>query len=458
MGVTELSAKGLVVIYTIYLISTIGPESNGAFSFAKSIVQYFFILVMLGFDQTGIRDVTKNQSLMPKYVGTILILRTALASVGYIGVIIVTHIIDYTSPLPDVTKKMIYIYGLLLFGQATLLTWVYMAVEKMHIIAVRSLVTGIINLVGILMFVKEEGDVEYAMIIITCSFLVNSLWMFIHYKKVFKHIDFRIDKQFMFSQLRQSFSIGAVFMIATLYNNIDITMLGLMRGERETGIFSAAHQIIYFLLVPSAIIQSAFFPQISRSITYNGRDKALNVNLQINFVIGCFLAFHLFIYSDIVPLILGEQYSESSGVMKILAFTIFLQYVVVSYFQPLIAWKHENKVIKASLLGLTLNLIANFIMIPLYGFYGAAIATIVSEATVLTVLILLFKNQHNKLYFMNLIKAMTATALGVLPGIILLNLGINSIISVIISVTACILIYVYSGIVNISEILEYIKK
>jgi len=59
---------------------------------------------------------------------------------------------------------------------------------------------------------------------------------------------------------------------------------------------------------------------------------------------------------------------------------------------------------------------------------------------------------------MNLIKAMTATALGVLPGIILLNLGINSIISVIISVTACILIYVYSGIVNISEILEYIKK
>lgn len=42
MGVTEFSAKGLAVIYTIYLISTIGPESNGAFSFAKSIVQYFF--------------------------------------------------------------------------------------------------------------------------------------------------------------------------------------------------------------------------------------------------------------------------------------------------------------------------------------------------------------------------------------------------------------------------------
>jgi O-antigen/teichoic acid export membrane protein len=34
MGTAEISAKGLAVIYTLYLISTIGPESNGALSFA----------------------------------------------------------------------------------------------------------------------------------------------------------------------------------------------------------------------------------------------------------------------------------------------------------------------------------------------------------------------------------------------------------------------------------------
>jgi O-antigen/teichoic acid export membrane protein len=458
MGVTEFSAKGLAVIYTIYLISTIGPESNGAFSFAKSIVQYFLIIVMLGFDQTGIRDVTKNHNLMPKYVGTILILRTILAIIGYLGVIIVTHIIDYNSPLPEVTKRMIYIYGFLLFAQATLLSWVYMAVEKMHIIAIRSLIIGIINLTGILLFVKSENDVESAMLIITFSFIINSLWMFIHYKKIFKHIDFSIDKTFMYSQLRQAFSIGAIFMIATLYNNIDITMLGLMRGEWETGIFSAAHQIIAFLLVPSAVIQNAFFPQIARSFTFTERDKVLNVNFQINFIIGCFLAFHLFFYSDLIALLLGDKFADSSGVLKILSMTIFLQYVVISYFQPLIAWKYENKVIKASLLGLSLNLVANLILIPRYGYYGAAFATIASEASVLTVLIILFKVEHNRLYLMNLLKALFATGIGIIPGLILMQYGINIVISVIVSVTACILIYNFTKIVNISEIMDYIRK
>ncbi len=458
MGVTEFSAKGLVVIYTIYLISTIGPEGNGAFSFAKSIIQYFFIIVMLGFDQTGIRDVTKNHSLMPKYVGTILILRTILAFIGYAGAMIVTEIIDYNSPLPEVTKRMIYIYGFLLFAQATLLTWVYMAVEKMHIIAIRSLVIGGINLTGILLFVKSESDVETAMLIITFSYLINSLWMFIHYKKVHKHIDFTIDKPFMFSQLRQAFSIGAIFMIATLYNNIDITMLGLMRGEWETGIFSAAHQIVYFLLVPSVVIQNAFFPQISRSFTFSEREKGLSAYMQINFILGSFLAFHMFIYSDTLALVLGERFANSSDVLKILSLTIFLQYIVVSYFLPLIAWKHENKVIRASLLGLVLNLIANFVLIPKYGFYGAAIATIASEASVSAVLMLLFRVEHSKLYIKNLIKAVLATGLGVIPGIFLLYSGINIIISVIVSVIACILIYVFSKLVNFAEIIDYIKK
>lgn len=458
MGTAEISAKGLAVIYTLYLISTIGPESNGALSFAKSIVQYFFIIVMLGFDQAGIRDVARNRALLPKYVGSILMLRIVFATLGYIGIIITTQIIDSYSPIPDVTKRMIYIYGALLFGQATLLNWVYMAVEKMHIIAIRSLVTGVLNLVGIILFVKSESDVEMAIIIITLSFLINSVWMFVHYKSTFGKIDFSFDRTFIISLLRQSFSIGLIFLIATMYNNIDITMLGIIRGDRETGIFAAAHQLLAFLLLPTIILQSAFFPKISRATNFEERDKVVSIFSRINFLLGSFIGLNLFLFSDFIVVLLGQKYAESSGALKILSITIFLQYVVVNYFQPLIAWKHENKVINATLIGLTLNLIVNMLLIPVYGLYGAAIATIFSELSVLTMMLFLFKKTHGNLYLSNLVKAFTATLIGVSPGFVMMALGLNMYLSVSVTVTACILIYLYTKLVDFNEIKGYLKK
>ncbi|MCO5250154.1 MAG: flippase [Candidatus Kapabacteria bacterium] len=458
MGTAELSAKGLAVIYTLYLISTIGPESNGALSFAKSIVQYFFIIVMLGFDQAGIRDVARNQALLPKYVGSILMLRIALAILGYIGIIITTHIIDSFSPIADVTKRMIYIYGFLLFGQATLLTWVYMAVEKMHILAIRSLVLGILNLVGIMVFVKSESDVEIAIIIITISFMVNSIWMFIHYKSTFGKLSFSFDKSFILSLFRQSFSIGLIFLIATMYNNIDITMLGIIKDERETGIFAAAHQLLAFLILPTLILQGAFFPKFSRATNFEERDKVISIFSRINFLLGSFIALNLFLYSDLIVVLLGTQYAESSGALKILSVTIFLQYIVVNYFQPLISWKYEDKVIKATLIGLTLNVIVNMILIPIYGLYGAAIATIFSELSVLTMMLILFRKVHGNLYLPNLAKAFVATLIGVSPGFVMLALGLNMYLSVIVTVTACILIYLYTKLVDFNEIRGYLKK
>lgn len=457
MGTAEISAKGLAVIYTIYLISTIGPESNGALSFAKSIVQYFFIIVMLGFDQAGIREVAQNRRLMPKYVGSILILRFILASLGYLGIVIVTQIIDAYSPIPDITKRMIYIYGTLLFGQAALLTWVYMAVEKMHIIAIRSLVTGGLNLIGILVFVKSEQDVELAIIIITFSFLVNSIWMFIHYRSTFGKIDFSIDKTFIWGLFRQSFSIGLIFLIATMYNNIDITMLGIIRGDRETGIFAAAHQLLVFLLLPTIILQNAFFPRISRAVTFEDREKVMGIFSRIHFLLGSFISMHLFLYSDFIVILLGDKYAESSGALRILSITIFVQYIVVNYFQALIAWKFENRVIKATLIGLTLNIIVNILLIPIWGFYGAAVATIFSETSVLIILVLLFKNAHGNLHFDVLIRSFLYTLLGVTPGFLMWGLGLNMFISVIITVTACILIYLNTKLIDIKEIKGYLK-
>ena len=43
----EVASKGFALVYTVYLIRKIGPENNGIFNFAKSLIQYFSIVVLL---------------------------------------------------------------------------------------------------------------------------------------------------------------------------------------------------------------------------------------------------------------------------------------------------------------------------------------------------------------------------------------------------------------------------
>lgn len=457
LSLATFVSKGLAFIYTIYLMRTIGPESNGILNFSKSLVQYFVLLIILGFDQLGIREVAKDKSLMKNYVDLITTIRLTLSIFSYLLLFILVQILIVGKPEISNYQHIIFIYSLIILSNAINLSWIFQAVEKMEIIAIRTIGLYIVNFVGILVFVKKSDDLIIAVSIIAFSEILNSIIMYFIYKKQYFRFNFNFNLVEWKVIFRDSLSIGFIFMIATLYNNIDITLLGMFRGEFETGIYGAGHQVIIFGILPSAIIQGAFFPQIIQRNTFEERDRILSKYAKLQAFFAYYVAGNLFFLSDFAVYLLGEKYAQTNLILQYLSFTVLIQFIITIYFSPLISWKQERKVIYANIVGLIINVGLNIALIPKYGMYGSAVATIFCEFGVLVVMIRVFKTIHNKLYFKEIFEFIPITFIAFLP-IYLLKSEIHPIVGIVISSIIFIGTTFAFKIITINEIKSLLKK
>jgi len=457
LSIAEMASKGLAFAYTIYLIRTIGPESNGVLNFAKSLVQYFLVAVALGFDQIGIRETAKDKSLIKKYVDLITSIRITIAFLSFFLLFIIVQILILSKPSLANSQHIVYIYGITIFSNAIMLNWVFQAVEKMEVIAFRTIGIYLLNFVGIFILVKSSDDRTLAVIIISASMLINSFIMFAYYQKKYNKFQFNFDLKEWFKVIKDSLSIGLIFLISTLYNNIDITLLGLIKGDFETGVYGAAHQVIVFAILPSIILQGAFFPQITQRVTFEERDRIISKFAKLQSFAGYLIFGYLFFLADYAVVLLGDKYTNSNLILQFLAFTVLIQFLISIYFAPLISWKAENKVIKANLIGLTINIILNLVLIPKYGMYGSALATILCELGVLITMIVIFKQIHSKIYLRELLEFIPVLIFSFVP-IYFFKENLHPLFGIVISSILFFGISLAFKIIDIKEIKSLLKR
>jgi O-antigen/teichoic acid export membrane protein len=174
--------------------------------------------------------------------------------------------------------------------------------------------------------------------------------------------------------------------------------LGYLKGPYEVGLYSVAASISLLLTLIPEIFTSLFFPLISKSYAENKTSLVEELSKQVNkwiFLIILPAVVIIFIFPGaIINILFGQEYLFASDALRILLIGIFISAISVIP-QQIIKTSGESKVI---LYGVAicslLNLILNFIFIPIpkiflldnqSGLVGAAIATSLS-LSVLTII------------------------------------------------------------------------
>jgi O-antigen/teichoic acid export membrane protein len=232
LSVAEFLSRGIQFFYYIYLIRIIKPEGNGINEFSRSLAQYFLILVTLGFDQVGIREGARDKSKIKVYADTIIAIRLSIAVACYILLFFLAIFLKYNGTISSEEEIAIFIHGSILFSIAIQPQWVFQAIEKMEIIALRMTIVNALNFIGIILFVQTRSDLLLAISILMISQFLTSVWIFAHYSKHYGIPKPSLDFGFWKLIIRQAFTIGIIFMIVTAYNNLDITMLRLLLPRR----------------------------------------------------------------------------------------------------------------------------------------------------------------------------------------------------------------------------------
>ncbi len=456
LSIAEVANKGILFLSTAYLARTILPEGFGIISFANSLLVFFSLAVNLGFNIVGSREIAKDHSKISYYAGQITSIRLLLAVLASIVLIIVALLLDK----PLTTKIVIIISSVNLFSQAFLMDWVYQGNEKMEFLALRQVITSMLSFLGLIVFVHSAEDIILAMLITVSSIFINAVWMFVLYTKMYGKIKLGIDKLFLKNLLRSSVPITFSSFFILIFNYLNIVMLGFWRSDAETGFYSAAFKFVVLVLTPSAIIQNAFFPVLSRSESVEDRQKKIQIYGNFIFIVGAIVSLIIMVFPDFfIHTVYGMKYEASIPILQILMGTVMIMYLNTIYYPPLVSWKYEKTVMYAIALGGVVNIVLNYALIPPHGAVGAAWSTVASELTVLAGLLFIVKRVIKKVFIIKKLAILFLALVATFFGYFLIDtFDFNTIITGIVIIIIYFLLILLFKIVTIEEIKKYISK
>ena len=99
----------------------------------------------------------------------------------------------------------------------------------------------------------------------------------------------------------------------------------------------------------------------------------------------------------LVELLYGVQYSLASDVLMLHIWAGVFVFLGVSFSKYLTAENQTKKAFYRTLLGAVINVLLNYILIPIYGINGAAIATIIGQISANYLYDIFDKDLHGQL-------------------------------------------------------------
>ena len=452
---SEFFNKGIIFFSTMYLMRTIQPDGNGVIAFANSYLCYFLLFVVLAFNTVGTREIAKFPDKIKQYTDTITTTRLLLAVIIFAIYCLVLFNVESSRETQIVT----FILGFQLFANAINMDWVFQGLEKMEILAIRQVFTSTITFIGYLVFVHTRQDIYLAVIISSGSIMLNVILLFIYYIRSISKFNFSINWVLLKDILKSALPLTIYAFSVTVLNQTNNIILKFYADDYSVGILNAAFKVTQFALIPSIIIQMAFYPVLSRSINIDERKRIFKKFSTANIMFGAIITMALFIFSDLfIKTIYGAKYIESGSVLQTLAFTSIFVFISTSITPTLIAWQQEKKVMYAISIGSAFSLISNFILIPIYGKYGAAASNLIGEIAISIALSIAMFNVIKTVLLKEIIFFSIIAFIAGFVGYYLKEFGINQILTLVITLILFIIMTLFSKLIDLKDFKGLIKR
>lgn len=382
----NLVTKFLGLAFLVYVARQLGDLGFGRFSTASALVGLAAVVPNYIARPYLIRETARA----PREAGRILAQVTLTNFVFSLVVFAVLFLIaPHFGYHPD-TVKAILILGLaLVFDSASNSYHAALAgFERMELSAV-------LNIFNTLTTVAIGGAVlwlGHGLVALICAYGIAkvltfgfALWQ-LH--RLGAAPESRFDARLMATLLKGSWPFFVTTLFVMLYARLDIVMLSFFRPETEVGYYNAAYKVMEGLGLLSASFVTAIYPVLSR-LFLDRPDRLREVYHQalrylLAFVLPAATGLAL-IARDLMPLLFGATFAPAALALAILVWGQALDSINPLLSQTLRATNRERSVAAITGVGATVNLVANLALIPRYGLYGAAIATVLSFGILLLI-------------------------------------------------------------------------
>jgi O-antigen/teichoic acid export membrane protein len=364
----------------IWVARYLGPEQFGLFSYAQSFVALFSAFATLGLDGIVIRELVKDESLREKLLGTAFILKLFGAT---LVLLLLFFAVSFQSN-GDQTNLLIFIIASSTVFQSFNVIDFYFQSKVLSKYVVYSNVFSLLlsSTFKIILILNEAPLISFAYVILFDSIVLASGFIYFYFKNKLSMFNWSFDIYRVKSLLKDSWPLILSGLVISMYMKIDQVMINKMLGAAAVGQYSAAVRLSEAWYFVPMVICSSLFPAIlnakekSSELYYSRLQKLYDVMTWL--AIGIAIPTSL-LSSWLVTVLYGAEYNQTATVLIIHIWAAIFVFLGVASSKWFIAENLQMYSFYRTLAGALINIGMNYLLIPMYGINGAAIATLLSQ-------------------------------------------------------------------------------
>ena len=373
----------LPLVTAPYISRTLGATSIGVYSYTNSIAYYFLMIAMLGISNHGNRSIAAaryDKEKLNRTFSSIYSLQIFTFSIAIIAYFLYIIFVGKQDRL-IVALQMIYVVSGLFD-----ISWLFFGLEKFKLTVMRNLLIKILTVICMFIFVHKPEDLWKYTLIMSVGTLTSQLYLWKYVKRYVKFV--RVSLQEVLLNVKPVLVLFVPVLAYSIYKVMDKIMVGSMSTYEQVGFYQNAEKIVNIPMGIITALGTVMLPRMSHLVSLGNKEKSQQyIRLSFKFVtIVCSaIGFGLMGISYILaPVYLGQEFKESSSIIFMLSVTVFfIAWANIIRTQYLIPNHYDKVYLLSTIIGATLNLIANLVLIPQFQANGAAIGTIIAEGAVL---------------------------------------------------------------------------
>ncbi|MCB9154756.1 MAG: polysaccharide biosynthesis C-terminal domain-containing protein [Caldilineae bacterium] len=387
----SLLNRAIDFAFAMLRLRVLGPAGEGSYAFVIAIYGFFEVVVRFGLGTLLTRDVAQEKGQAGRYLTNVLALRLLLWLASIPILLVVMGIYARGGSLSPAEAQALVLFQVSLFF-ATLsdsFSAVFMAYEKMEYPAGVSsaIATGKVALGALVLLPPFNlGFVGLAAVSLIMN-IIQAAWLWIVLRRTIPIHLTRPDWLLQRSMAIQAYPLMLNHLLASIFWRIDMWLLKPLAGAAAVGIYSAGVKYLDGFNVIPSYFTLAIFPLMSRYArdSHDSLIRAYHLAIRLLVMIALPIAVLVTLLSTLLIRILGGSafLPDSAIALTILIWSIPIGFVNSVTQYVLIAVNQQRFLTRAFIIGVLFNIGANLVLIPRYGYAGAAVVTVLSEVSLL---------------------------------------------------------------------------
>jgi O-antigen/teichoic acid export membrane protein len=408
----------LVVLVTgIYVARYLGDTLFGHLNYATGFVGLFFALGAMGIDDILVRDLVKHPEKRDELLGT-------GAFIKFVGTLVMVLLAVIGTVLKDMdgltASLVVVIASAELLRPFSVIDHWFMSqvkageavkVQMVQVFASAAVKLGLVAAIANELLSAEDALIWFAWVYVVENTVISIGYMVMYQRHGGSWRNWRVTRAMSGHLLHQSWPMLIYGMALYIQARIDQVMIKDLLGSREgdaaayaeVGQYSVALKMIESLGFLPVIVQKSLAPAITRAKV---QDQALYADRLLNQYRLMFLLFLVtavplyFMAEPIIVMLYGEEFRPAGFLLSLFAIRLFFTNMGTgksSFITNESLFKYS---LFTAVVGASLNIGINYMLIPTYKSIGAIWATIASFLVSIFLLDLLLARTRENLRLM----------------------------------------------------------